>query len=289
MSHRFLSVLSVALLVAAAASFVLYRLMARPAAPPVPEASVVVAARDLEPGTAIKEGDLRMGKHVGALPAGAVRRIEPLLGRGVRSGIYRDEVVVESRLAPKGVGAGLAAMIPEGMRAVAVRVNDVVGVAGFAAPGMRVDVLMSGNPPGGAAAGSVTRTLLQNISVLSAGQNFQKEADGKPVTAQVVNLLVTPEQAEMLSLASHHATIQLVLRNPMDSKVAEPPGAVLGRLYLGLASGQPGGRTRAPETTRAAAPAPSPPPPPPPPPPVIVEMFHGVKKAELRFAREENP
>ena len=80
------------------------------------------------------------------------------------------------------------------MRAVAIRVNEIVGVAGFAVPGMRVDVLISGTPPGAAALGGVTKTLLQNVQVLSAGQNFQKDAEGKPVSVQVVNLLVTPRR-----------------------------------------------------------------------------------------------
>lgn len=277
MSQRFLSVLAVALLVAAAASFVLYRLMAHPVEAPAPSAPVAVAVRDLEPGTLLKEEDLKIEHRPGSLPAGAARETGGLVGRGVRAAIYRDEVVVENRLAPQGAGAGLAAMIPEGMRAVAVRVNDVVGVAGFALPGMKVDVLVSGHPPGGAAAGSVTRTVLQNIAVLSAGHNFRKDTEGKPVSAQVVNLLVTPEQAEVLSLASHHATIQLVLRNPLDAKVAHPPGAALAALYAGTRTAAVVRSAPAPPAPRRAAA------PPPPPPPVVVEMIHGVKRSEQRF------
>ena len=122
------------------------------------------------------------------------------------------------------------------MRAVAIRVNEIVGVAGFVVPGMRVDVLISGSPPGAAALGGVTKTLLQNLEVLSAGQNFQKDAEGKPVSVQVVNLLVTPEQAEMLSLASTQTTIQLVLRNPLDNDVAKTTGSAVSQLFY------PGGR-----------------------------------------------
>lgn len=280
MSQRFLSVLSVALLVAAAASFVLYRLMAQPAAASVPSVPVVVAARDLEPGTSIKEGDLKVESRPGVMPAGAVRQTRDLVGRGVSAAIYRNEVVLERRLATKGAGSGLAAMIPEGMRAAAVRVNDVVGVAGFVLPGMRVDVLMSGNPPGGAVSGSVTRTLLQNIRVLSVGHNFQKDVEGKPVTAQVVNLLVTPEQAEVLSLAANHATIQLVLRNPMDGKMAQPPGAALVALYGGGRGPAQSLRRRV--VMAASVPVAAPPP------PVVVEVFHGVRRAEAKFRREES-
>ena len=108
-------------------------------------------------------------------------------------------------------------MIPPGMRAVPVRVNEVVGVAGFVVPGMRIDVLISGSRPNGDQnLGTITRTLLQNLEVLSAGTDFKKDPEGKPVQVQVVNLLVTPEQAELLSLASAQTQIQLVLRNPLD-------------------------------------------------------------------------
>jgi pilus assembly protein CpaB len=161
-----------------------------------------------------------------------VLKREDIIGRGVTTTIYDGEPIVENRLAPKGAGGGLAAMIPSGMRAVAVRVNDVVGVAGFVVPGMRVDVLISGNPPNpNASQGSQTRTLLQNIEVLSAGQDFKKDNEGKPLGVGVVNLLVTPEQAEMLSLASNQTTIQLVLRNPLDTQMAKTPGTAVVELF----------------------------------------------------------
>ena len=114
--------------------------------------------------------------------------------------------------------------IPRGMRAVAVPANEVVGSGGFVLPGMHVDVLISGTPPDGMGGlGTQARTLLQNVEVLSAGHHFRHDAEGKPVAVQVVNLLVTPEQAEQLSVASHQTTIQLVLRNPLDREVPKPP------------------------------------------------------------------
>jgi len=285
MSHRFVSVLAVALLVAAMASMVLYRLMARPTSAPLPALSVLVAARDLPVGTLIKEPDLRAESHTGRIPAGAARHATDLVGRGVIAAIYKDEVVLDNRLAGRGAGAGLAAMIPAGKRAAAVRVNEVVGVAGFVLPGMRVDILMSGVPPGGGSTGSITRTLLQNIEVLSAGQNYQKDAEGKPVLVQVVNLLVTPEQAEVLSLASNQATIQLVLRNPLDGNEANPPGAVMAALY-GKPARAPVERApaRPPRPVRVAEVRPKPEPP-----SVVVEMIHGIKKAEERFPAGERP
>jgi hypothetical protein len=154
----------------------------------------------LEPGTLIRDADIRVGDWTGTIPEG----FGPEEGghRRARRDFLPSLAANPSwkpALALKGGGAGLAALIPKGMRAVAIRVNEIVGVAGFAVPGMRVDVLVSGSPPGEAALGGVTQTLLQNVQVLSAGQNFQKDAEGKPVSVPVVNLLVTPPQAEMLS------------------------------------------------------------------------------------------
>src|SRR5215475_870307 len=125
----------------------------------------------------------------------------------------------------KGAGAGLAATIPPGMRAVAVRVNDIVGVAGFIRAGTHVDVLIAGtHPKGNGGLGTLTKTLLQNVEVISAGQDITKDAEGKPVNVGVVNMLVTPEQAEVLSLASNETRIQLILRNPLDKAVTKTSG-----------------------------------------------------------------
>jgi pilus assembly protein CpaB len=287
MNQRLISVLAFAFVVSAGASLLLYRLLAgrvtTQAAPPAKK--LILAAHTLDPGTLIRDGDLRMGDWTGAIPEGVVQKKEDIVGRGVISPIVGSEPVVESRLAPKGGGAGLAALIPKGMRAVAIRVNEIVGVAGFVVPGMRVDVLISGTPPGGNALGGVTKTLLQNVAVLSAGQNFQKDAEGKPVSVQVVNLLVTPEQAEMLSLASTQTTIQLVLRNPLDTEVAKTNGSAVVQLFY------PGGRLPqefrpAPSARTEAVPSrPTPPPAalPPSPKPRVVEVIHGVKRVETQF------
>ena len=150
MNQRFISVLVFAFVVAGCASLLLYRLTvshsSAQAAPTTTKA--LVAAQNLELGAIIKDSDVKDAPWPGALPTNAVLKREDIIGRGVTTTIYDGEPIVENRLAPKGAGGGLAAMIPSGMRAVAVRVNDVVGVAGFVVPGMRVDVLISGNPPG---------------------------------------------------------------------------------------------------------------------------------------------
>jgi pilus assembly protein CpaB len=270
------------------ASIVLYRLIsARVAeANKAATAPVVVASRNLGLGTLVKDGDVAVTAWAGPVPKGASSRREDVVGRGVVSAIVEGEPVVESRLAGRGAGAGLAATIPPGMRAVAVSVNEVVGVAGFVVPGMRVDVLVSGNPPGqNAVAGTETRTVLQNIEVLSAGQNLQHDAEGKPITVQVVNLLTTPEQAETLSLASREMKIQLILRNPLDNEVAKTPGTAVAKLF-GAESRAPAVKPATHIRTRPAAP----------PPvtvqaktadkviaPFVIEVFHGSKKTESKF------
>lgn len=234
MNRRSLSVLFGALVISGAASYLVYRLSLgiRSPARPLPASLVVVAARDLETGTLLRDSDLTVARWAGPLPKGIASQKAAMLNRGVVSTIYQGEPVIESRLAPAGSGGGLAATIPAGMRACAVRVNEVVGVAGFVTPGMRVDVLITGIPPGASAAGGPSvRTLLQNLQVLSAGPNIEKDKEGKPVQVQVVNLLVDPHQAEILSLAGNETRIQLVLRNPMDTEFTSPPGISISDLF----------------------------------------------------------
>src|SRR5271157_3436925 len=247
MNKRFVGVLMFAFVVASATSLLLYKMLvnrpqtARAAAPVTTQ--VVLANRNLEAGTVLKEDDIKLTGWGGAVPQGAILKVQDAVGRGVITPIFAKEPMIESRLAPKGAGGGLASMIPPGLRAVAIRVNEVVGVAGFVVAGMRVDVLIAGTSPAiDGRLGTVERTLLQNLEVLSAGQDFKKDAEGKPVLVQVVNLLVTPEQAEQLSLANNQTTIQLVLRNPLDRQTTQTPGAAMAQLFTGgkLRALQPG-------------------------------------------------
>jgi len=202
------------------------------AAKPVATTRVVAAAKDIPLGAIITQADLTTITIAGDLPKGAILKQEDAVNRGAISEIYQGEPIVESRLAGAGMG-GLAPTIPQGMRACAVRVDEVVGVAGFVTPGMRVDVLASGTPPNAQNnyQGMQTQTLLQNIEVLSAGTDIQKDQTGKPQQVQVVNLLVTPEQAEMLSLASNSLKIQLVLRNPLDTQIAKVPATAMSNIF----------------------------------------------------------
>jgi pilus assembly protein CpaB len=295
MNKRLLSVLLFALVISVVASVVLYRLIStRMIANQKPATfKVVVAGRNLELGTLIKDADLKTVDWSGPEPKGAVGNPADIIGRGVTANIYEGEPILDSRLAPKGGGAGLAAIIPPGMRAVAVRVNDIVGVAGFVVPGMRVDILIAGTPPGGSNnLGTLEKTLLQNIEVLSAGQNIQKDAEGKPVSVQVVNLLVTPEQAEILSLASNETRIQLILRNPLDTAPTKTPGTAIANLFSGETGALPPPKPPAPVKpvrvvqAKAAVPAAQveqqrvii---------PLTVEVITGTHRAETKFKPEE--
>ena len=289
MNKRFLGVLFFAFVVASVASLMLYRLLNRPqttkAAPITTQ--IVLASHDLEVGSVIKETDVQLADWPGQPPAGASTKPQDFLGRGVLTTIYAKEPVIDSRLAKPGAGGGLASMIPPGMRAVAVRVNEVVGVAGFVTPGMRVDVLISGNRPGGDGnLGTLTRTLLQNLEVLSAGQDFKKDQEGKPVTVQVVNLLVTPEQAEQLSLATSQTNVQLVLRNPLDRETTKTPGTALALLFTGDKLRLNNENAGPPRPRAVAAPRVPPPPAAEAPkkePPFVMEILSGNKKTEQKF------
>jgi pilus assembly protein CpaB len=195
-----------------------------PAGPKAFTIRLVLASRDLEPGTILRDGDVVLTDWPGVVPADAFSHTQDVVDRGVIFKIYAKEPILERRLAPKGAGGAFSAVIPNGMLAVAVPVNEVAGDAGFVVAGMHVDVLISGTPPSSAGGPeTVTRTLLQNVEVLFAGQDFNKDAEGKPLAMHVVTLLVSPEQAEALSLASHQTTIQLLLRNPFDREVPKAP------------------------------------------------------------------
>lgn len=237
MNRRLLTILLISFAVAAMCSLLVYRLVGNSVAANHKASStrVVAAAADIKLGTVLSSANLTTIEIAGTLPKGAILKPESVIGRGVMSDLYQGEPILESRLAPAGSGGGLAATIRKGMRACAVKVDEVVGVAGFVTPGMRVDVVISGNPPGSpnSTEGPRVKTLLQNIEVLSAGTDIQKDTEGKPQQVHVVNLLVTPEQAETLSLASSETHIQLVLRNPTDTQISELPGTAMSSLFAG--------------------------------------------------------
>jgi pilus assembly protein CpaB len=277
MNRRLLNILLIAFVIAAGCSYIVFRLVgSRLSGTRQTSTHVIAAATDIKLGTVLRDADLTTIEITGTLPKGALLKKENAIGRGVISNLYLGEPILENRLAAPGSGGGLAATIPQGMRATAVRVNEVVGVAGFVTPGMRVDVLITGNPPGGATAqGSLVRTLLQNIEVLSAGTDIQRDAEGKPLQVQVVNLLVTPTQAEILSLASNETRIQLVLRNPLDNTLNKPPGTATAQLFNESSPPKPvvaGRPVTKPAPSRV----------------YLVEVFNGSKKSETKFSGAED-
>jgi pilus assembly protein CpaB len=286
MNRRVFIIVACAFVLSICVSYLVYRAPgARSAArKPPPAVELVVAARDLAMGTLVRDADLKTSAWPGPVPKGAIFKLAGGLNRGVVSPIYEGEAVTENRLSPIGSGGGLAATIPPGMRACAVKVNDVVGVAGFVVPGARVDVLITGLPPGGNTLdGPKVRTLLQNIQVLSAGTNFQRDREGKPEQAQVVNLLVTPSQAEILSLASNETRIQLVLRNPTDTAISTPPGTIMSDLFGAVRAPLPSAAPRdaapvaSPAIPAAAAPAA--------PGLYSIDVSNGAVHSTARFAR----
>jgi pilus assembly protein CpaB len=279
-------ILVCAFVLASGAAFIVYRLVGAQMDNNAHHrtSKVATAARDLPIGTLIKPTDINTTEIVGDLPKDVILTPEAAVGRGVTSTLYEGEPLMGKRLAAVGSGAGLAATIPPGMRACAVKVDQVVGVAGFVVPGMRVDVIISGNNTASEAnvTGMRVKTLLENIEVLSAGTNIQKDEEGKPISVQVVNLLVDPEQAELLSLASNDTKIQLVLRNPLDTQIAKPPGAEMAGLF-----GGPVPNPAAAAATRVVSvqstPRPAPVMAPPPPAIWVVKVLNGAKATSETF------
>ncbi|MFN3323359.1 MAG: Flp pilus assembly protein CpaB [Bryobacteraceae bacterium] len=267
MDRRFLTVLAVSLVFALIISGIFYQMAARGSGSarqePTDLVDVVIAAKPLPVGVTIKPDDIKLTKVPGAqFPRGGFSKVEDVIDRPVVSNILLDEPLMEGRLAARGSGLGLAPIIPVGMRAVSVRVNDVVGVAGFVLPGMRVDVLVTGQPQDGAR-GRMTTTVLQNILVLSAGQKMEADARGQAISAPTVTLLVSPEQAELLTLAGSEGQIQLVLRNGSDQGMEKTPGRHASELFGGRrAVAKPEADEERPRPRpRPVAAAPAPPPP----------------------------
>jgi pilus assembly protein CpaB len=280
MNKRVLVILLSAFIVAAACSYLVYRLVGkRMMAVQHSTTRVIVAAKDIKLGTVLQDADLGTSEMLGAVPKGVILDLKDAVGRGVVSNLYEGEPVMESRLAAVGSGGGLAATISPGMRACAVKVDDVVGVAGFVTAGMRVDVLISGNPPGvvNTNEGPKVKTLLQNIQVLSAGTDIQKDGEGKPKPVQVVNLLVTPEQAESLSLASNQTHIQLVLRNPLDTQITQPSGTAMSTLFADKNGAPPKLRSAVMPrgTVKPASRI------------YLIQVFNGSKRSEEKFDSSE--
>lgn len=197
-----------------------------------PGVDVIVAAGDLQVGARIEDRDVRVARLSAAgLPNGVYSKKSQVLGHGVIIPISKGEFILPSKLAPENAGAGLPALIPPGMRAVSVRVNEVVSVAGFVGPGTRVDVLLTGTPAGGS--DPQTTTVLQNVAVIASGHTLERNASGEAQNTPVITLLTSPEDAERLTLAQNEGKIQLSLRNPLDTHQDPVDPANARALYKG--------------------------------------------------------
>jgi pilus assembly protein CpaB len=247
----------------------------------IPTSAVIVAANDLQIGAELKQEDLRAIQWPSnAVPAGAFGKPEDLVGRGLIMPVMTNEPFLPSKLAAKDAGAGLPPVIPEGQRALSVRVNDVVGVAGYVLPGTRVDVVATMNPTQNQT-DITSRVILTNVQVVAAGTRIEQDEKNKPIQVAVVTLLVNPDEAEKLTLASTEGKIQLALRNPLDKTAPQTSGIRPAPLMGGAPVRRVASSTSAPRQPQAAvvvpqAPAPAP----------TVEIIRGDKRAQEVVAQE---
>ncbi len=258
------------------AGYAALQLFQRPTAPllaaePRSSTQIVVAARDLPVGSIVGEDDVRaVGWPSDAVPEGYARTLPDVIGRGLMQTVRMNEPLLDSKMADRNGFGGLPIVIPEGMRALAVRVDEIVGVAGFIDRGTRVDVVLTINPP--TAQGEfVSRIILQNIEVAARGQQIEKDPEGRPMTVTVVTMLVTPEEAEQLTLASTQGRIQLALRNMIDVREVRTQGARMSRLLdLGPVGGGAPPRQASVGTGNAET-------------GTVLEIFKGGKRALIRY------
>jgi pilus assembly protein CpaB len=215
LNRRLTSAFIVALVISGIFTYWLSQKYAKkgPAAPAA-KSQYVAAAANLEAGQAIKAESLRMVDWPANVPLpGAFTAPQPLVGRIVMYPLAAGEPILERQLASAGSGLGLTVKIPDGMRAISLRSDEVVGVAGFLLPGTHVDVLVTMHQPSG---DTITNTVLQDVQVLASGQKTEPDPEGKPVTATVVTLLVKPDDAQKVDLAATQGIVHFVLRNGVD-------------------------------------------------------------------------
>jgi pilus assembly protein CpaB len=270
MARRIVLALFVALVISGLFTFWLSRRVARNSHPPVQLPNqYVAAARSLDPGETIRREDLSMINWPKTDPlTGSFVKADDVVGRAVLYPLAAGQPILDRQLAAAGSGIGLTGKIPSGMRAIALKSDEVVGVAGFLMPGTHVDVIVTyvdnSHPE------PVTATVLQDAEVLAAGHQVQPDPSGKPVAVDVVTLLLSPEDAEKAVLASERGTIHFVLRNGGDHRQADALPVALAQLAT-LPS------VKAAEVTVAARPrrlAPK---------PWVVETMMGDKRSSVSF------
>lgn len=288
--QRTAMVMVIALIAASLSSYGVYRALAHQATGRVgaPTTAVVVAARALPVGRRLAAEDVRVVQWPAHLPVEhAFARVSDVVDRGLLTAVEANEPIVPSRLAAQGAGAGLPPTIPAGMRAVAVKVDEVIGVAGFVLPGTRVDVLATTRDARGEE--RTTHLVAGNIQVLAAGTRYEQEraqTETKPLPSTVVTLLVTPADAQRVALAQAEGELKLALRNPLDGDVSDVAQISSGALFGGPpAAVQAPARTPSVAARAVVAAAPVDPPevtpPPPPPPPYTVQMIRAATSTDV--------
>jgi pilus assembly protein CpaB len=195
---------------------------------------VAVAATDIELGSRLNPQMMKLvAWPVGQVPDGTFATADELTDRVVKTSVLRGEAILESKLAPVGTKGGLSAVIKEGNRAMTVRVNDVIGVAGFALPGNYVDVVVSTQQDGsGADNKQISKIVLEHILVLAVAQEANRD-ETKPKVVSAVTLEVTPNEAEKLDLARTVGQLSLVLRNQVDNRAVDTAGITKRQLLVG--------------------------------------------------------
>lgn len=274
--NRTLLVLLFAIVLASGASYAMYRTVASMPVREIEVATmqVAVAAENLPVGTRLEKEHVKLVGWPSASPIeGSHTNVDAVIGRGLIQSVAINEPLTESKMAKLEAGAGLPPIIPAGMRAMSIRVNEVIGVAGFTVPGTRVDVLVTLNRGDT----GMSRVVLSNVQVLTAGTRIDQEQakDGKPMPSTVVTLLVTPEDAERIALAQNSGSLMLVLRNPLDIERTETKGARMASL-MAPPDAEPVVRA-----VRGTPRVVTPPPPAPEPPKIYsVEAIRAAKRSE---------
>ena len=276
-TNRTLLVFLLSVMVAGAAAFFVYRAVQQI---PVREVEVksyyvAVASKPLPIGTLLTANDVKLVAWPASSPvAGSFSTAEDVTNRGLVTPVAENEPITANKLAPKEAGAGLPPTITSGMRAISVKVNEVIGVAGFVVPGTRVDVVvtLSRQREGE----SLSRVVVSNVQVLTAGTKYDQDQakDGKPVPSTVVTLLVTPEDAERIALAAAEGSIMLTLRNPLDTDPTQTRGTRLASL---MGAPDPPPVTKVVQGVKRVVPPPAPQAPPPPP-VYAVETIRAAKR-----------
>jgi pilus assembly protein CpaB len=233
---------------------------------------IVASTTDLPAGVALSAKDVQLIDWPSDVPmTGSSNKVEAVIGHPLLRSLGAKQPILLRDLGVEGSGIGLATKIPPGMRATAVRSNEIVGVAGFLYPGSHVDVLATYNMPG--TAGTLTQTVLQDVEVLTAGQTIEPDPQGKPQQVNVVTLVLSPEDSQKLQLASTQGSIQFVLRNGTDNKSVELRPTRLEQLggAPAKAPDAPAGKRTA---KRVAAPSPT---------TYVLEVIQGTKHSVQKF------